>query len=257
MDMYELKNMLIGKLKIQIYSTREELGKTAAKDVGDVIYNLLEKKKSLRIIFAAAPSQNELLSELIKIEKIDWSKITAFHMDEYVGLSRDATQTFGKFLSERIFDKVPFKKINYIKTEGHSLDKLCVDYANLLLEKPIDIVCMGIGENGHIAFNDPPYANFFDPNWVKVVELDEISRQQQVNDKCFSRIEEVPKKAITLTIPALLSASYLFIVVPAKTKANAVKNSLYGPITEDCPASILRKHNNAILYLDNDSSVYL
>ena len=255
--MINSQKMLIDNLRIQIYPTRQELGKAAAEDIAQIISALLANKKNLRIIFAAAPSQNELLDELIKIDGIDWSKITAFHMDEYVGLSKDAPQAFGQFLSERIFGKVPFKKVNFIQTEGSSLDNLCEDYSNLLLEEPIDIVCLGIGENGHIAFNDPPFANFNDPKLVKVVELDEVSRQQQVNDKCFSNIEEVPKQAITLTIPALLSADYLFVVVPGKTKANAVKKALYGPITEDCPASILRKPDNATLYLDLDSSALL
>lgn len=255
--MIEVQKILIDNLKIQIYPNRQDLGKAAAEDVAKIVYTLHKNKKEVRIVFAAAPSQNEFLNELIKIENIDWSRIIAFHMDEYVGLSKNAPQSFGQFLSERIFDKVPFKKVNLIRTEGDSLENLCKVYSNLLLEEPIDIVCMGIGENGHIAFNDPPFADFDDPEWVKVVNLDIVSRQQQVNDKCFLSLDEVPKQAITLTIPALLSAEYLFIVVPAKSKANAVKNALYGSITENCPASILRKHKNANLYLDLDSSAYL
>lgn len=255
--MLEYKNMLIDKLNIQIYSTRQECGQAAANYTANVICELLEVKESLRMIFAAAPSQNELLSELIKIEKINWSKITAFHMDEYVGLNPDAPQAFGKFLKDRLFDKVPFEKVNYIKTEGNDVEKLCEDYSKLLIEKPIDIVCMGIGENGHIAFNDPPFADFNDPKLVKVVELDEVSRQQQVNDKCFVKLDDVPKKAVTLTIPALLSATCVIIVVPGKTKAKAIRNSFLGSISEDFPASVLRIHDNAKLFLDQDSSIYL
>lgn len=255
--MQEYRNMLIDKLNIQICSSRLECGYESANYTAGVITNLLEVKESLRMIFAAAPSQNELLSELIKIKKINWSKITAFHMDEYVGLNPDAPQAFGKFLKDRLFDKVPFEKVHYIKTDGKDLEKLCEDYSKLLIEKPIDIVCMGIGENGHIAFNDPPFADFNDPKLVKIVELDEVSRQQQVNDKCFAKLNEVPRKAITLTIPALLSATYAIIVVPGKTKAKAIRNSFLGPICEDFPASILRIHNNAKLFLDKDSSIYL
>lgn len=249
-----LKNKLkYENLAVEIYNDRNLLGSAAADDVADTIERLLKEKKSIRMIFAAAPSQNELLGELIKHEKIDWSKITAFHMDEYVGLSNNASQAFGQFLKERIFNKVPFGKVHYLNTEDTDYDKVCKIYEQLLKEESIDLVCMGIGENGHIAFNDPPYANFEDKDWVKIVELDDVSRQQQVNDGCFARIDEVPKRAITLTIPALFSGEHLFVVVPGKTKAKAVKESLLGPITENCPASILRKHNNAKLYLDEDS----
>ena len=126
----------------------------------------------------------------------------------------------------------------------------CQRYAELLSEQPIDIVCMGIGENGHIAFNDPPVADFNDPQKVKVVELEEKCRQQQVNDGCFPTIDDVPKTAISLTIPSLVSANYLCVVVPGPTKTQAVHDTLYGPISTVCPASILRKHDSAVLYLD-------
>ena len=251
----EVKAFQIEELKVEVFPTRQMSGLAAATDIAEVMRKIINEKKRLRMIFAAAPSQNELLSELIQIENVDWTKVTAFHMDEYVGLKSDAPQSFGQFLRERIFDKVPFAMVHYIKTDGISLTAACENYSKLLLEEQIDIVCMGIGENGHIAFNDPPFANFTDHVWVKVVALDEVSRQQQVNDGCFLKFEEVPKEAITLTIHALLSAKYLFIVVPGKTKANAVRSALFGAITEDCPASILRKHKNAKLYLDKDSSV--
>ncbi len=257
MQIKKAEKIKVENLSIEIYPTRQTLGFAAANDVAETVVRLLQIKDSIRMIFAAAPSQNEFLSELVKIKDIEWKKVIAFHMDEYVGLSQDAPQTFGMFLRERIFDKVSFSKVNYINTQENDLEKVCEDYSKLLMEKPIDIVCMGIGENGHIAFNDPPYADFSDAKWVKIVELDEVSRQQQVNDKCFEKLDDVPKKAITLTIPALLSANYLFIVVPGKTKANAVKAALYGPIKEECPASILRKHSNAKLYLDVNSAAYL
>lgn len=249
--------MNVDKLKVEIYNTRQESGNAAAKDVAQKIKEILKEKDSLRMIFAAAPSQNELLSELIKINSIEWNKITAFHMDEYVGIDPKAPQAFGQFLRERIFDKVEFKEVNIIETKNEDLNEICSNYSELLLAEPIDIVCMGIGENGHIAFNDPPYADFDDPELVKIVELDEVSRQQQVHDGCFQNIEEVPKKAVTLTIPALLSGKSLFVVVPGKTKAIAVKKTLQDSITIDCPASILRKHENVILYLDKEAAALL
>lgn len=254
----EFKNkMQFENLAVEVYANRTLMGKAAADGVVNAINTLLEEKNSVRIIFAAAPSQNELLRELSLHTEIDWSRITAFHMDEYLGLNKDAPQAFGQFLKDRVFDKLQFGKVHYLSTVDSNYARICKDYEYLLKEEPIDIVCMGTGENGHIAFNDPPYANFNDTVWVKIVELDNISRQQQVNDGCFKTIDEVPKKAITLTIPALLSAGKLFVVVPGKTKANAIKNSLLNPITENCPASILRKYKNARLYLDEDSSSLL
>lgn len=250
----KIKEFQVEELKVDVFSTREILGSIAAKDVASKINEIISKKNKVRMIFAAAPSQNELLSELIKYSNIDWTKITAFHMDEYIGLERHATQAFGKYLGDRIFNLVPFKKVHYINSNANQVLNTCNEYSNLLSEEPIDIVCMGIGENGHIAFNDPPYADFNDLELVKIVQLDEVSRQQQVNDGCFSNLSTVPKEAITLTIPALISAEYLFIVAPGKSKANAIKKTLEGEVTENCPATILRKHKNAKLYLDKDSA---
>ena len=178
-------------------------------------------------------------------------------MDEYVGLPKDAPQGFGNFLKAAIFDKVPFKSVNYIAADGESDEEICRRYSSLIKENPIDIVCLGIGENGHIAFNDPWVAKFDDEQVVKVVDLDEVCRGQQVNDGCFESIDLVPKQAMTLTCPTLTRAPHLFCIVPAKTKAQAVYNTINGEISEDCPATILRKQNDATLYLDGDSSALI
>lgn len=175
-------------------------------------------------------------------------------MDEYIGIHPEAPQSFGNFLRQRIFDKVPFKTVNYLNGRAESLEEECKRYSELLLRHPVDIVCLGIGENGHIAFNDPDVADFNDPQLVKVVELDPVCRQQQVNEKCFEAFDLVPAKALTLTIPALLKADWMFCIVPFKNKANAVYNTLYGEISEKCPASILRKKENSCLYLDPESA---
>jgi len=249
-----VQKYLINKLEIKIYSNRNELGKAAAEEVRGKIVKIAKSKKNIRMIFAAAPSQNEMLNELSQMSDIPWEIITAFHMDEYIGLPSEAEQLFGNFLKRQLFGKVNFKLINYINSNPEKVEEECKRYSYLLSEEPIDIVCMGIGENGHIAFNDPPYADFNDVEKVKVVRLDQISRQQQVNDGCFSSIENVPRKAITLTIPMLLSADIIFTVVPGKLKANAVAESLLGKISESCPASILRNHSNAVLFLENDSA---
>ncbi len=241
-------------LVCRIYKTRTEMGQVAAEDITAKIKELLSEKDEINIIFAAAPSQNEVLEALVSKTDIEWNRINAFHMDEYIGLSEDAPQKFSTFLKNAIFDRVPFKNV-YLINSSHSAKDECERYSKLLKANPVDIVCLGIGENGHIAFNDPGVADFNDPKLIKEVELDDICRQQQVNDGCFKTFDDVPKTALSLTIPALTSAKYMFCAVPAKTKANAVTSTINGEITEDCPASIMRTHENAILYCDSDSGV--
>jgi len=244
-------------LTVEIYESRTLMGQAAAKDIKQQILTLSEQKAQINMIFAAAPSQNEVLQALVEDRDIPWDRINAFHMDEYIGLPQDAPQGFGNFLKTHIFGFIPFKQIHYIDITATDPVKEAERYANLLSQNPPDIVVMGIGENGHIAFNDPPVADFHDPVLVKPVALDEVCRQQQVNDGCFAHIDLVPTHALTLTVPALVQAPYLFCIVPAKTKAKAVYETLRGSIDEHCPASILRTHKNAKLYLDNESSELL
>ncbi len=233
------------------------MGREAAANVSDTVRKLLSEKEEINMIFAAAPSQSDFMKELIADKRIQWEKINAFHMDEYIGLEKDAPQGFGNFLRERIFDKVPFKSVHYINGRAENPADECERYAALLTQYPVDVVCLGIGENGHIAFNDPPVADFNDPKLVKVVELEMACRQQQVNEKLFSAIDMVPTHAVTITIPALLKASYMFCMVPAKNKAEAVFHTLNDEISEKCPATILRTKKDAILYLDEESASLL
>ena len=233
------------------------MGKKAAADIAECIKNLLSQKEEINMIFAAAPSQNDMLYHLCKRTDVDWEKVNAFHMDEYIGLKSDAPQCFSNYLKTKIFDLKPFKSVNLINAGASDSIKECERYGELLKKYPVDIVCMGIGENGHIAFNDPHVANFCDNEIVKCVKLDNICRMQQVNDGCFSSLNEVPEYAVTLTVPALMAAKYNFCVVPATTKANAVKNTLEGEINEMCPATILRNKDNAIMYCDLESSALL
>ena len=244
-------------LKVNIYETRDEMGRAAASDIKACILGLLETRERLNMIFAAAPSQNEVLAALAKDKEIPWNRVDAFHMDEYIGLSPNAPQGFGNFLKEHIFGLADFGSVNYIDISAPDAEAECERYGALLAKHPADIVVMGIGENGHIAFNDPPVADFNDPAAVKPVALDEICRNQQVNDGCFASIEEVPTTAITLTVPTLFKGKYLFCIVPAKTKAQAVRSTLRDEISEKCPATVLRLHENAVLYLDGDSSSLL
>ena len=244
-------------LKVEIYESRPAMGAAAAEQIKNCFLSLLKEKETINVIFAAAPSQNEVLDALVADTDIPWNRINAFHMDEYIGLSKDAPQGFGNFLRAHLFDRVPFRTRNFIDITATDADAECRRYAELLKQNPTDVVVMGIGENGHIAFNDPPVADFSDALAVKPVALDEICRQQQVNDGCFKTIDDVPKTAITLTVPTLFAGKHLFCIVPAKTKANAVRATLNDEIGEACPATILRRHSSAVLFLDADSSALL
>ena len=252
-----MKELKKDKLVVKIFETREEMGKAAGAAAAEKIKELIAKKGEVNMIFAAAPSQNETLATLVNSDGIEWNKVNAFHMDEYIGLSKDAPQGFGNFLNNAIFSKLPFKSVNYIYAEGETVEETCKRYTTLIQENPIDIVCLGIGENGHIAFNDPWVADFHDSEVIKKVALDEVCRQQQVNDGCFKAIEEVPEFALTLTIPTLFHADYLFCTVPAATKADAVFKTVNNEINEELPATIMRTHKYAIMYCDKDSGAKL
>ena len=219
-------------LKVKVFESREEMGQKAAREAGKALRDQLNQKEVVNVIFAAAPSQNEFLKYLIKEEEIAWTRVNAFHMDEYIGLEKDAPQGFGNILQMQIFDKVPFASVNYINGQAEDLDQECKRYEQLLNDYPVDIVCMGIGENGHIAFNDPPVAN-------------------------FHSIDQVPQRAFTLTIPSLMKASRIFCVVPGERKAEAVANTLIEKRTNQHPSTILRTHNNVVIYLDKQSSMML
>lgn len=250
--------MLVDNLQIKIGNTAEEMGRYSGEDVADCMRRFLKKQDEINIIFAAAPSQLQFLYHLEKQKDIDWSRVNVFHMDEYIGVSIEQEQSFARFIKKYVVDKFNPKSFHYIKGDADDVDEECKRYSSLISSryKP-DIVCCGIGENGHIAFNDPGEADFEDKNVVRVANLDETCRRQQVNDKCFERIEDVPKQAYTLTIPALMRAREIFCIVPGKQKANIVERSLFGEISTSCPASILRKHSNVVLYCDSYSGACL
>ena len=238
---------------VRVFPDRASMGLAAATDVAAEIRERLALEGSVRIIFAAAPSQQELLDALVAEVGIDWERVTAFHMDDYLGLSDDAPQRFGTWLREAIFDRLPFKDVHLMRTDGDP-EQRAAEYAALLDEAPIDICCLGIGVNGHIAFNDPPVADFSDPVSVKVVELDETCRRQQVDDGCFPTLDDVPPSALTLTVPRLLDADRLFCTVPGRAKAPAVRAALQDEIAEACPATALRTHHACTVYLDQDAA---
>jgi glucosamine-6-phosphate deaminase len=240
-------------LPVKIFDTREEMGAVAAKDAAKIINEVIAKNGVANVVFAAAPSQNDLLENLLK-EDIDWSKVRGFHQDEYIGIDASEPAGFGNFLNRAIFEKVSFKELHYLLCDAYEADAKCAEYTDLLKKYPIDLIFLGIGENGHLAFNDPAVADFNDPKMIKVVELDDVCRQQQVNDGCFATLNDVPKQAMSLTMSFIMSVPRAICVVPTIRKANAVYNALTGPVTTACPASILREHKDAALYLDKDSA---
>ena len=244
-------------LNVNVYETRAEMGAAAASDIKACILSLLQTKETINMIFAAAPSQNEVLASLATDPEIPWSRVNAFHMDEYIGLAPDAPQGFGNFLTEHLFGRLPFGQVFRLDPSAKDPQAECARYAALLKKYPVDLVCLGIGENGHLAFNDPGEAKFDDPEVVKVVKLDEVCRQQQVNDGCFASIDEVPTHALTLTIPTLMSAGHLVCTVPAPTKCEAVTLTVNGPVTDMVPATAMRSHSDAVMFCDADSGAKL
>lgn len=238
--------------RVRSFPDRGAMGRAAGADVAAHLRALLAGQAGVRMVFAAAPSQTEALAALVAAPGIDWSRVTAFHMDEYVGLPPGAPQRFAAWLDAHLFGKVPFGAVRRIVPEPDA-EAAAAHYAALLAEAPVDAVVLGIGVNGHVAFNDPPVADFRDPLAVKIVELDAVCRRQQVDDGCFPTVADVPTHALTLTVPRLMDAARLFCVVPGPAKRAAVTATLRGPIETACPASILRLHPDCTLYLDADS----
>ena len=246
------REITFGQAKAVVFRNKAAMAIAAANAIAVEMRRAALMKPSIRMVFAAAPSQSEVLNALTKIPNLPWDQVVAFHMDDYLELPAEAPQRFANWLESHLFSKVPLAKVNRIPTLG-SPDEICQTYADKLAEAPIDIICLGIGVNGHIAFNDPPTAIFKDSLSVKVVELDDVCRQQQVDDGCFSSINAVPVRAVTLTIPRLLDASTLLCAVPGVHKRAAVQATVAGPLSTDCPASILRTHGNCTLFLDSEA----
>lgn len=239
-------------MKVHVSESAQQLGETAARDIAAALRASLHDQDRVRIILAAAPSQSEMLRALRSAPEIDWTRVSAFHMDEYIGLPEGAPQSFALWLQREFIDHVPVARFEPIRP-GSSPQATCTRYAALLAEAPIDFVLLGIGTNGHLAFNDPP-ADLEDPLPVKVVDLDQMCREQQVFDGCFAKFDDVPRQAITLTVPTLLAGRALFCCVPGLHKSAAVQAMLESPVSGDCPATALRLHSQCNLYLDRDSS---
>jgi glucosamine-6-phosphate deaminase len=235
----------------------DEMARDAAIDAADAIRSAIADRGVANVMLATGNSQLAFLVELIRIPDVEWNRVRAFHMDEYVGVAASHSASFQRYMRERVAAHLPVMEFHYIDGDAPDPEAEAARYAALLGENPLDLTCAGIGENGHLAFNDPPVADFDDPLDVKVVALDEASRRQQVGEGHFATLDDVPTHAITVTIPALLRAERVLVIVPELRKAAAVRTALYGPISTACPASILRRQENATLFLDLESSTLL
>lgn len=252
-NQHVIANWTAGTAHIQVLGNRAAMGAAAATAIAEQIRMVAGRKNDVRMVFAAAPSQSDVLETLTTTPGIPWKQVTAFHMDDYVGLPIDDPARFSNWLEEHLFSKVSMGTVHRIPGAGEPTD-ICRSYSDKLAEAPIDIVCLGIGVNGHIAFNDPPVADFEDPHSVKIVALDEVCRQQQVDDDCFDTIDEVPTHAITLTVPRLIDADAIFCVVPGAHKRHAVNAAFAGAVSTECPASILTTHPNCTVFLDPEAN---
>ena len=252
-----MRSIQIDQLPVEIYPDQPAMAEAVTDVVHKYLVNLLESQDSVRAILATGNSQIAFLKALSQKGGIDWSKITLFHMDEYLGIEADHSASFRHYMKTKVEDVMHPAAFHYL--EGDALEPIreCDRYESLLREKPIDLCCMGVGENGHIAFNDPPVANYSDKRWVKLVQLDDECKMQQVNEGHFQSLESVPKYALTLTIPALLSANKVICVAPETRKLKAIKAALTEPVGSSCPASFLRTAPNATLFLDEDSAAGL
>jgi glucosamine-6-phosphate deaminase len=252
-----VKSFKVEQLPVRSFATLADMAAAAAEDAAQVLITAIRQRGQARAIIATGNSQDAFLENLTRYPGIDWSKVELFHMDEYLGMPMTHRASFRKYLKERVFDRVRPGGAHYL--EGDALEPLQAirAYAAALASAPVDLCCLGIGENGHIAFNDPAVADFADPEPIKIVKLDEKCRRQQVGEGHFPNLDAVPTYAITLTIPTLCKVGRMIAVVPEKRKAEAVKGSLEGPIATSCPGSWLRRQAHAALYLDADSSSLL
>lgn len=232
------------------------MGQAAAHAVAEAMRAALARQAQLRMAFAAAPSQNEFLAALASADGLDWSRVVAFQLDEYIGLPAERPQRFARYLRSHLFDRVQPRTIHLLDGNARGPEEECARYAQLLGAAPLDIACMGIGQNGHVAFDEPSPTEFSRER-VRIVKLDERSRAQQVEDGCFDSIDLVPRVALTLTVTAIMSFKQIYCIVPGVAKAHAVRDAVRGSVTPMCPASILQRHAQAVLYLDRESAAEL
>jgi glucosamine-6-phosphate deaminase len=252
-----VKTLQYDLLPVNVYASSADLGLAAAWDARELLNRAIDERGTANLILATGNSQLDFLHSIRDLDGIDWSRIDVLHLDEYVGIAPDHPASFPNFLRHHLIDAVRPRNFFAISTQNADAETVCREYTALLEAHPADVVALGYGENGHIAFNDPPGVMFDDPQWVKIVKLAEASRQQQVGEGHFATLDDAPTHAITLTIPALLAGKALLCIVPEARKAEAVRACLQDPVGEDMPGSVLRLVSHARLYLDRDSAALL
>ena len=251
------RELTFDELRVVVHPDTASLASEAAEEVAAVVLAAVAERGEANAMFATGNSQLAFVEALVARTDISWESVRMFHMDEYVGVGADHPAGFRRWIRERLAERLPVREVHYIDGTATDPEAEAARYAALLANHPLDLCCLGIGENGHLAFNDPPVANFDDPVDVKVVELDHACRQQQVGEGHFPTLADVPPNAITVTVPGLLRSRRVVAIVPEARKAEAVRAALTGPVATPCPASILRRTPHATLHLDAGSASLL
>lgn len=252
-----IRSLQVGNLKVEAYESTEAMGKAAAEAAAESIRALAAQSDTVAVIFATGASQMSMLEALTSIPGLPWDKVVGFHMDEYLGISGDHPASFRRYLRDRLTSKVSMRRFYGVNGSTDNPEETCREYADLLKQYNPQLCLLGIGENGHLAFNDPAEADFEDPLDAKIVSLDGQCRQQQVSEGWFGSLAEVPTRALTLTIPALLRVPRLIATVPGERKAHIVHRTLTEEISTQCPATIMRNHPDTTVYLDPASATEL
>jgi glucosamine-6-phosphate deaminase len=253
----EVRKFRAGTMNVEIHPSSESMGAAAAKSAAEALKEIGQHHETIAAIFATGASQLATLDALTKIENLPWDQVRGFHMDEYIGLPVDHPASFRGYLREKLTEKVSMKEFFEVDGTAPDPEQVCRYYAQKLRSSDPQLCLLGIGENGHLAFNDPGLADFSDPLDVKVVHLDSMCRQQQAAEGWFNTPQDVPEYAITLTIPTLLRVPKLIVSVPGSRKAKIMRRTLEEAISTGCPATILRTHPDVTVYLDKDSAAQL
>ncbi len=247
----------LDKAQIRVFSTKANMGEAAAAHAASILRDAIANRGCARVIVATGPSQDSFIHALVQAPKVAWNNIDVFHMDEYVGVGVEHPASFRRWLKEHLVNHVYPGRVNYLNADVTDLAAESRRYEHLLQSAPLDACFLGFGENGHIAFNEPHLADFNDPLAIKRVSLDDKTRMQQVGEGHFATFEAVPREALTITVPALLASENLVCCVPELRKAEATRNALEGPVSPACPASVVRSHQRAFIFLDLESASLL
>jgi glucosamine-6-phosphate deaminase len=250
----EVKHFEVGTMKLEIHASRQAAGEAAARSAAQALKQLDQTRGAIGVIFATGASQLETLHALTSMPDLPWKKVHGFHLDEYVGIDENHPASFRRYLRENLTERVDMAEFLEIDGSSPDSDGVRQNYVQKLREANPQVCLLGIGENGHLAFNDPAEANFDDPEAMKVVTLDEACRRQQLAEGWFATFEDVPERALTLTIPTLFKVPKLIVSVPGRRKAEIVRRTLEDPISTACPATLLRTHPDVTIYLDEDSA---